>query len=586
MSKGTGVKVRLSVMMFLQYAIWGAWLPLLWPFLTGHRGFTPSQVGDIFAIGAVGAIVAPFVAGQIADRYFSTQRFLGISHILGGVLVWQLATLEGYWWFLGFSLVYSLIYSPTLSLTNSISFHHLPNRDKDFGKVRLWGTIGWICVGIGIGQWLLHSHTVPRADAARSILVERLSNEDERARLLSQSRVVLTSGAAFDAVVNGTTMTFDARVLPAESANALKIEVGADSTPSRVTLDIPADDIKSITPLYSTLAAPESDSSDDTSPTASPADAMRALIESLQQAPDEAARAGLLRDADAGALVHPDLTAARITRGQQEGMSGAFRVSAVLGIAMGIYCFTLPHTPPTRGRQKNATWQAIEQVRNSRGLLVLFLLLVPVSCIHQFYFVHTSGFLQSFQSRAASTIDSVFGVGGGGLMTIGQMAEIGVLALMPLLLPRLSRKALLAIGLLAYAGRMAIFAYVGDIHAATGIAQVPILMVGVALHGVCFGAFIFVSFVVVDELTTKDVRASAQSLFSLVIFGIGIIVGSKVAGDVASWAQKDGQMDYTRLFAVPMWASLGCLLFLIALFPRRPKAATLNATPENASSSA
>ena len=88
----------------------------------------------MFAIGAVGAIVAPFIAGQIADRWFNTEKFLGISHILGGILVWQLASLETYNSFLVFSLLYSLIYSPTLSLTNSLAFHHLPDRDRDFWK--------------------------------------------------------------------------------------------------------------------------------------------------------------------------------------------------------------------------------------------------------------------------------------------------------------------------------------------------------------------------------------------------------------------------------------------------------------------
>jgi len=153
------LKTRLSLMMFLQYAIWGAWLPLLWPFLSNVRGLEGDQIGQIFAVGAIGAIVAPFIAGQIADRYFNTEKFLGISHLLGGVLVWQLATIESFNGLLMFSLLYSLIYSPTLSLTNSLAFHHLPDRDADFGKVRVWGTIGWIAVGITIGQWLLHMHT-------------------------------------------------------------------------------------------------------------------------------------------------------------------------------------------------------------------------------------------------------------------------------------------------------------------------------------------------------------------------------------------------------------------------------------------
>ncbi len=84
---GSGIGRRLSVMMFLQYAIWGAWLPLLYPYLLGHRGFSLDQVGMILAAGAVGAIFGPFIAGQVADRYFDTQKFLAVSPLLGALLV-------------------------------------------------------------------------------------------------------------------------------------------------------------------------------------------------------------------------------------------------------------------------------------------------------------------------------------------------------------------------------------------------------------------------------------------------------------------------------------------------------------------
>lgn len=422
------LKTRLSVMMFLQYAIWGAWLPLLFPFLLNHRKLTPEQIGHMFAVGALGSIFAPFIAGQIADRWFATQKFLGISHILGAVLVWQLATIDTYAGFLGFSLVYSLIYSPTLSLTNSISFHHLPDRDRDFGKVRWWGTFGWICVGIGVGQWLLHRHT-----------------------------------------------------------------------PEGV---------------------------------------------------DDAAK----------------------TAAQFAGMSDAFRASAILGLILGVYCFTLPNTPPSKERKDNATFAAMGEVKKN-PLLMLFLLAIPVSCIHQFYFVHTAGFLGNFQSKTATEINKIFGVGGGGLMTVGQMAEIVVLLAMPVLAKALSRKSLLAIGLCAYAARMALFAYVDPIATSTGVAPVAILITGVAMHGLCFGCFIFVAFMIVDEETTKDVRASAQSLFGLVVFGIGIIVGSMIAGRVAAWANANGSqpMDYTKLFSIPMWASVVCLGLLLAFYPSKKR---------------
>ncbi|MEZ5978665.1 MAG: MFS transporter [Planctomycetota bacterium] len=226
---------------------------------------------------------------------------------------------------------------------------------------------------------------------------------------------------------------------------------------------------------------------------------------------------------------------------------------------MGVFCFTLPHTPPSKApKEANATFEAMREFRR-QPLVTLFLIAVPVSCIHQFYFVFTSDFLSGYGRETASTINRIFGVGGGGLMAIGQMSEILVLALIPLVAKKVSRKALLAVGLAAYAARMALFAYTDSLA--------PVLL-GVALHGLCFGCFIFVAFMVVDEETTADVRASAQNIFNLVIVGVGIIVGSWVATSVVgAWAKRaDGSMDYTKLFSAPMWAALACLVLLLVLY--------------------
>src|SRR5687768_13494981 len=92
--------IRLSVMMFLQYAIWGAWLPLMYLFVSVHRGFQPVQIGNLFMVGGVGALFGPFIAGQIADRHFNAEKFLGVSHLIGATLIWQLAWVDQYWMFL------------------------------------------------------------------------------------------------------------------------------------------------------------------------------------------------------------------------------------------------------------------------------------------------------------------------------------------------------------------------------------------------------------------------------------------------------------------------------------------------------
>jgi MFS family permease len=346
---------------------------------------------------------------------------LALSHFVGAALVWFLAETSSFWPFVALSALYGLIYSPTLALTNSLALSHVPNRDQDLGPVRLWGTVGWIAVGILVGQILLRHHTP-------------------------------------------------------EGASAAEVEAA-----------------------------------------------------------------------------------------QNAGRAVAFKISAILGAVMGAYCLTLPHTPPSpKPRQASAVSEALAEIK-LQPLLLLFAIAVPVSMIHQFHFVHTAGFLSKLQGNPAADgfvqwVNGILGVGGGGLMTIGQMSEIVVLAAMPVLAAALSRKSLLLIGLAAYALRMAIFAYMGD--------SAPLVMAGLALHGLCFGCFIFVALLIVDENTTPDVRATAQNLFNLVIVGLGIIVGSWFAGSlVAPWAKAGGDMDFTKLFSVPMWMALGCFAMMLVGYP-------------------
>jgi len=415
-------KVKLSIMMFLQYAIWGSWLPLFFGFLTGHRGLTALDAGYLFSIGAVGALLAPFIAGQIADRWFNTEKFLAVSHLVGAVLVWQLATVTSWPGLVACALLYSIIYAPTLALTNSLAFHHLPDRDRDFGKVRIWGTIGWIAAGIGVAQWLLYAHT--------------------------------------------------------------------------------------------------------------PAGASPAVVKAAQLA----------------------------------GAGDSLRLSAILGVIMGAFCFLLPKTPPARGKQSLAAVEALQEIVRSRALLVLFLVSFPVSCILQFYFVLTAPFLQatvqlSQDSGAGWFINRVFGAGGGGLMTIGQISELAVLAVVPMLVKRFPRKTFLLIGLAAYALRFAVFAYLPY-----PAAVIPAL----ALHGVCFGCFFFIAFMIVDQETTRDVRASAQGMYNLVVMGLGTIVGNLFAGKIADVSKAaSGETNYRVMFSIPMWIAIGCLVAFLLAYPRR-----------------
>lgn len=141
---------RLCVMMFLQYAVWGAWLPVAGryisaPLADGGLGFTAGQLSMILgAAGSIGAISAPFIAGQFADRWFSSERFLAFLLVIGGVLNWALSTQVSYEAWLWLTIAYGIVFMPTLALSNSIAFSHLADRENDFPRVRVWGTIGWI----------------------------------------------------------------------------------------------------------------------------------------------------------------------------------------------------------------------------------------------------------------------------------------------------------------------------------------------------------------------------------------------------------------------------------------------------------
>lgn len=146
-----GIRIQLSVMMFLQFFIWGAWFELGFDYIP-TLGFNPDwQLPLVFGAFQVGALVALFFSTQFADRTFAAEKFLGVSHLIGGLAILGLFFLPGnkenpapFWPFFGLMLVHSVFYVPTISITNSIAFANLRNPSQEFGPVRVWGTIGWI----------------------------------------------------------------------------------------------------------------------------------------------------------------------------------------------------------------------------------------------------------------------------------------------------------------------------------------------------------------------------------------------------------------------------------------------------------
>jgi len=419
-SKLTGpIANSLAAMMFLQYAVWGMWLPYLANYLQGPiedggLGFTGAQVGWILGLaGSIGAIAAPFLAGQVADRFLNAEIYLGLLLIMGGAIKFITFYTHDYTYFLLLSICYSIVYMPTLALTNSIAFASMSDPERQFPPIRLWGTIGWIVA----------SNAFPL--------------------LWLQSNLEWTWLPPF---LEGV-----------EKANAT----------------------------------------------------------------------GLFGD--------------------------CLRVSGVLSVLYGLWAiFALPATPPKRDVEHPLAFARAFALLRHPGFLIVTLAALPISMIHQVFFIRTGPFLQDIGFKPANI---------GPVMSIGQFSEIFFLAILGFVLKLLGYRWILTIGCLAFALRFSIFA-LGTEETRTMVA------ISMVLHGLCYGCFFASAFLMVERLAPKDVRHSAQTVFGIIILGIGPIL----AGFYNHWLDIfAGPDDGETLFSWPSlwWVQAGiglfCAIFVAAL---------------------
>lgn len=160
----TTVKFQLSLMMFLEFFIWGGWFVTLGTFLGDNLRATGGEIAMAFSTQSWGAIVAPFIIGLIADRYFNAERILAVLHLAGAVLMYQMYLSTDFAGFYPYVLGYMIIYMPTLALVNSISFNQMKDPAKEFSLVRVFGTIGWIVAGLLISYVFLWDSPEARAE--------------------------------------------------------------------------------------------------------------------------------------------------------------------------------------------------------------------------------------------------------------------------------------------------------------------------------------------------------------------------------------------------------------------------------------
>lgn len=384
----SSTKIRLSVMMFLQYAIWGAWTTGLAAQLTKF-GFSGGQIGSIFGCLWLACIIAPFIGGQIVDRFFPTQVFLGVAHLIGAGALYMTAIQTEFgpmWWWM---LLFSLFYAPTLALTNSICFHNLADAERDFGRVRMWGTIGWIVAGVAV--------TVIR-------------------------RVWHT-----EAWANGTDL---------------------------------------------------------------------------------------------------------------------FVIGAVVAFVQGLFCFALPHTPPTRQSKHPFAFLEALSLLKDKYFLVFMLVSFVVTTELQFYYVPTSVFLVDVGAREADVTL---------IKTVAQIAEILVLFfILHISIKKLGVRKTMAIGILAWPIRYFLFC----------IPNLPVIIASLTLHGFGYAFFFVASQIYVNMKSSDDMRASAQAMLTFFTLGLGNYLGTLFTGFIWAYFGGPSETRWVQFFMVPA----GICIVMAAIF--------------------
>jgi MFS family permease len=398
-----GLRLRLSIMMFLQYFVWGIWLPMLAQRLgKNDLNLDEREIGWIFTVYGFGAIFGPFIIGQLADRYFSTERLMASAHFIGGLLLIAAAYATSFWPIFILLFVYCNLYMPTMALSNSISFRSLGNENRiHFPSIRLWGTIGWIAAGLLFAAYLDYNDL----------------------KFYQSLFDVVGQHGAFESFLSFWR--------------------------------------QSVVPLLKPIFA--------------------------------------------------------LPMVGEPGFRDCLRVAGVVSILYALYCLTLPHTPPIPAKEtdpidkKSAILESLELMRY-RSFAVLIVVAGLIGIMLAFYFACENYFLEAIGVDPTQT---------GAYMTLGQIAEVVVMAFVPLAVNKLGIKKTMLIGAGAWALRFGLSA----------IGSPFWLMIStIALHGFAFGFFFVVAQMYVDQAASKDIKASAQSLLIFVVYGQGTIVGSVLTG--------------------------------------------------------
>lgn len=546
------VRVPLSVMIFMEYAVWGAWYVVLGNYLN-TIGFSRKEIGRVYATIPLGAIISPMFVGVIADRYFPSEQLMAILHLAGAALLAWMAYIRKPFAFFWVALGYALVYTPTMSLSNAVVFANVPT-SLDFPEIRVLGTIGWIVAGLSLrlfmkpGQPMNNSplllgaalsailgvysfflpHTPPlasgsgaEAKAVMGVKFEVLKGGTYRDEGDVPTGLIEGGGGA------GATVLIkvkDGEIVGAEMSDTGR---GYTSVP-KITLSGDWSKIAFQTSLQ--IVAVE---------VISPGSGYKAkrIISTLGNGGGAALEAVL---DDKGAVTA--ITIGKdLKTGKPLGGSGFTSVPKLV--------FPQPGVPFV---------DALSLLTTASGAVffgVSFLITIALA----FYYAYTALYFQEGLKVKPENV--------GPLMTIGQWVEIFFLLTLSWFIQEWGMRSVLIIGMAAWSLRYGIFA---------AMPPLGVAVIGIALHGICFDFFLAAGMMHTSNIASAEIRASAQSLYGVLTYGLGMYVGTEAAAWLNQYYTREitdpatgitsKVTDWRRFWLVPCVGALICLVLFVIFF--------------------
>ncbi len=403
------IRIKLSFMMFLEFFIWGSWFVTLGTFLATNLKATGPETGSVFSTQSWGAIIAPFIIGLIADRYFNAEKILGVLHLIGALLMYQMYNATEISVFYPYVLGYMILYMPTLALVNSVSFNQMTDPEKEFSSIRIWGTIGWIAAGLLI-SFAFHW------------------DSPENAQAFMLKNTFLMAGAA--------------------------------------------------------------------------------------------------------------------------------------SLALGLFSFILPKTPP-KGAGEKVTLSDILgldalKLLKDKNFLIFFISSILICIPLAFYYQNANLFLSKIGMDNPT-----------GKMTIGQVSEVLFLLALPIFFKKFGFKKTILVGMLAWAIRYLLFAYgnAGELSF--------MLLIGIALHGICYDFFFVSGQIYTNSKAGEKFKSAAQGLITLATYGVGMLIGFMVAGQITEMYKVDGAEDWKMIWVIPAGIAFVVFLIFALLFNDKEKSESI-----------